>query len=210
MDEQLLKYMLLAGLWTIYCAVHSLLISPPILRWVRKRFPDGHRYHRLAFNIFSTLTIIPLGIYTLSFTAPAVFRWEGGLRILQAMFILTGVALIIAGAKKYDFKTFLGFSQISRADTCQSIGTDCELNTAGVLGFVRHPWYTAVVILLWARDLDPAALVVNTVLTVYVVVGTYLEERKLVAEFGQAYRNYQCEVSMFLPFKWLKSHIGRM
>jgi protein-S-isoprenylcysteine O-methyltransferase Ste14 len=35
-----------------------------------------------------------------------------------------------------------------------------------------------------------------------VVVGTILEERKLVAEFGDEYRQYQREVSMLFPWKF--------
>ncbi len=81
----------------------------------------------------------------------------------------------------------------------------CELKTSGILGLVRHPWYTAVFFLLWARDLDPAAVIVNSVLTVYVIIGTHLEERKLIAVFGQTYQEYQKEVSMFFPIKWLLS-----
>ena len=73
---------------------------------------------------------------------------------------------------------------------------------------IRHPWYTAVVLLLWAGDLDMAALVGNGVLTVYIVVGTLLEERKLVHEFGGAYRSYQGRVSMFVPLKWTRLRIA--
>jgi len=61
------------------------------------------------------------------------------------------------------------------------------------------------VLLLWAQDLDAARLVVNGVLTVYILVGTLLEERKLVHEFGETYARYQERVSMFVPLKWLRS-----
>jgi protein-S-isoprenylcysteine O-methyltransferase Ste14 len=120
-----------------------------------------------------------------------------------------GTILIITGATKYDFKQFLGLSQILRKNTCHSIGTDCELNMSGVLGLVRHPWYSAVMMLLWARDLDPVAILVNTILTVYIIIGTFLEEKKLLIEFGQPYRDYQSKVSMFLPIKWFKSTLNK-
>jgi hypothetical protein len=41
------------------------------------------------------------------------------------------------------------------------------------------------------------------VLSAYLVVGTLLEERKLVIEFGEESRRYQSRVSMFIPVKWL-------
>jgi protein-S-isoprenylcysteine O-methyltransferase Ste14 len=53
-----------------------------------------------------------------------------------------------------------------------------------------------------------AALVGNGVLTVYIFVGTLIEERKLVHEFGDAYRSYQERVSMFVPLKWIRRRIA--
>ncbi len=205
MADRWMAYLLLAVMWMAYCAIHSLLISPFMLQGVRKRYPVGHRYHRLLFNIFSILSLIPIVVYTLNLRAPTLFTWEGPLRGLQALFILAGAALFVAGALNYDFGEFLGLSQISSSDACKGIGADCELNTAGILGVVRHPWYTAVFFLLWARDLDLAAIIVNTILSVYVLIGTHLEERKLTAAFGPAYSDYQRNVSMFLPIKWLKA-----
>jgi hypothetical protein len=41
------------------------------------------------------------------------------------------------------------------------------------------------------------------------VIGTFLEERKLVREFGDRYRKYQAEVSMFIPLKWLQTKLHR-
>lgn len=210
MDVYVFNYLLLAAMWSAYCAVHSLLISPPFLRWVNRQFPNGHRYHRLAFNLFSVLTIIPVAAYTLTLNAAPLFDWDGHLRWLQALFVITGITLIIAGALTYDFKEFSGLAQIKKSDACQGIGANCELNTVGVLGFLRHPWYTAVIFLLWARDLDAPTIIVNTILTVYVIVGTFLEEQKLVAVYGPRYRQYQKEVSMFLPIKWLKSKCRRI
>ena len=202
------EYVLLAVIWTVYCAVHSLTISPPFLVWVQKRFPNGYRFHRLAFNLFAVLTLIPVVNYSWTLSSASIFQWNGNLRWLQAAFIVIGIVLMVAGARNYDFKEFMGLSQISGADACRNIGKNCELKTSGILGIVRHPWYTAVFFLLWARDLDPAAIIVNTVLTVYVVIGTHLEERKLIAVFGQTYRDYQQEVSMFLPIRWMKTRLG--
>jgi hypothetical protein len=44
--------------------------------------------------------------------------------------------------------------------------------------------------------MDGSALVMSAVLSVYPVVGTILEGRKLVREFGEGYRACQREVSM--------------
>ena len=82
---------------------------------------------------------------------------------------------------------------------------DCSLvtrATSGVLAVVRHPWYSGGILIVWARSLDAAAVLTNLVVCGYVVVGAILEERKLKAQFGRQYADYQQRVSMFFPIKW--------
>ena len=55
---------------------------------------------------------------------------------------------------------------------------------------------------------DVSALIVNGLLTVYLVTGTWLEEQKLIREFGDTYRNYQNRVSMLIPYKWFRKKPG--
>jgi len=43
-------------------------------------------------------------------------------------------------------------------------------------------------------------IVVNIILTVYVIIGSILEEKKLILEFGDAYKKYQDDVPMLIPF----------
>ena len=57
--------------------------------------------------------------------------------------------------------------------------------------------------------MDVSGIFVNVIFTAYLVAGTYLEERKLVREFGEKYLTYQKNVSMLIPYKWLKSKIIR-
>ena len=43
-------------------------------------------------------------------------------------------------------------------------------------------------------------IIVNTILTIYIIIGTKLEEKKLLLEFGDSYIQYQKEVPMLFPF----------
>ena len=52
-------------------------------------------------------------------------------------------------------------------------------------------------------------LATNIVLSLYLVIGAFLEERKLLREFGDAYRQYQNRVSMLLPLKWIQAKLGK-
>jgi protein-S-isoprenylcysteine O-methyltransferase Ste14 len=113
----------------------------------------------------------------------------------------------VGGARHYDAMQLIGVRQIRQHDSCAVLTENCELDTTGMLGMTRHPWYLCCMIIVWARDLDIAAIVTNTIITGYFVIGTLLEERKLTTELGNTYREYQRKVSMFFPYKWLKARL---
>jgi protein-S-isoprenylcysteine O-methyltransferase Ste14 len=54
--------------------------------------------------------------------------------------------------------------------------------------------YLAGLVAVWARPLDAPGLAVNLVLTAYFFLGSWHEERRLVAAFGRAYRDYRRRV----------------
>ncbi len=197
-------HLVLALLWGAYCAVHSALISIRATDYFKHILGTGYRFYRLIFNAFSIITIVLLVRYTHSprYLDPVVFEWSGSLGIIRYGLIALAAVLVISGALHYSMSQFLGFRQI-RSDMSRGAMTETgDIDMTGVLGITRHPWYVAVFILLWASDLNAASIVVNVVLSAYLVIGTLLEEQKLVLEFGDKYRDYQRRVSMFIPFKW--------
>ncbi len=68
--------------------------------------------------------------------------------------------------------------------------------------WVRHPLYFAVLILIWASpEVTADRLLFNVLWTGWMVVATILEERDLVADFGDVYRDYQRKVPMLIPWR---------
>ena len=125
--------------------------------------------------------------------------------LVQLFLIAISVTLFISGGLKYDFFQFLGIRQIKSGKSHSTLSESGEINTTGILGITRHPWYLAAIILVWVdyRDMYVSTFIVNILLTIYIVIGTMLEERKLVIESGDIYRNYRKRVSMLLPTKWI-------
>lgn len=65
---------------------------------------------------------------------------------------------------------------------------------------VRHPLYLFMLVLFWSTPrLSTDRLLFNVLWTAWIVVGTKLEERDLLAEFGDSYRRYQLRVPMLVP-----------
>jgi protein-S-isoprenylcysteine O-methyltransferase Ste14 len=68
--------------------------------------------------------------------------------------------------------------------------------------WIRHPLYFFIIVLIWsAPDVSSDRLVFNILWTLWIIVGSYLEERDLVAEFGERYREYQKTIPMLFPWR---------
>jgi len=202
-----MKYALLALVWLVWCFCHSALISMRVTGYVKQRLEDRFRYYRLAYNGFSSVTLIPVVLYGYSVQGEPLFSWEGYWRVVQALLLAVSLFLFLAGSRHYDGLSFLGLRQLRGRSTCVGLTETCSLNTRGILGVIRHPWYAGGMVIIWARDLDVSAIVTNLILTAYFIVGTLLEERKLSIEFPESYKEYRQRVSMFFPYQWLKSKL---
>ena len=193
--------------WVVWCTLHSALISLPVTEYLKRKLGERFRFYRLFYNAFSLATLIPLLRYSASVRQEPIFRWEGALGIIPYLLLVTGIGLFIIGGRNYSLFQFLGISQIKRGAGNHSMSAYNSFVVSGIQRMIRHPWYLGGIMIVWSGDLSLSTILTNLVISSYFVIGTILEERKMVREFGESYREYQRNVSMFFPYKWLKARI---
>ncbi len=75
-----------------------------------------------------------------------------------------------------------------------------KLTITGPYRFLRHPFYACAIVAVWAAPLLTFdRLLFNVLFTVWIIVGAGLEERDLLAEFGEGYAGYRRAVPMLIP-----------
>jgi len=203
----LTEYLVLSLLLILWCVLHSAMISTSLTEHFKKFLASNYRFYRLFFNLIAIITLVPVALFAYSVQTPAIYQWNGYMRIGQALLLGLAGWFFFLGGRHYDIRQVLGIKQIREGTADMAITDTGELDTSGVLGMTRHPWYLATMLLIWARQMDVSTIIMNLILTSYLIVGTYLEEKKLVREFGENYRNYQKKVSMLIPYTWLKKLI---
>jgi methanethiol S-methyltransferase len=201
-----MKYLLITIMWTGYCALHSYLISIGFTNLLNRLLKKYYAFYRLFYILISLFLLIPLINYTGQLDNIVIIFYGHYLDILRH--ILTYGSLIMffwAFFFDYDSLSFFGIRQILNFGKTKEKKPLNEIKKRGLLGIMRHPMYLALIIYLWCQTLKMADIVVNIVLTVYIIIGTILEEKKLVLEFGEPYIKYQKEVPMIIPFTKVKA-----
>jgi protein-S-isoprenylcysteine O-methyltransferase Ste14 len=202
------QHFVVVALWIIWCCFHSLMIAPVLTVSLKHKLGDHFRFYRLFFNAFALATFIPLAFYSLNLKDTPIIAWQGALVVVQYGLLALSAFLFLAGARHYSFSSFLGLDQIRRKQSNLSLATHPAFVTTGILAIIRHPWYAGALLLIWARDVGLTGLLINLVFSFYLVIGAFLEERKLIKEFGDDYRRYQNRVSMLFPWKWIKTKLS--
>ena len=191
----------LALLWISWCVLHSLLITGTLNEWIQKQGGFLQGSYRIVYILFSTITLVPVLWYQYTLPQQLLFSWSGPWRILQGVLLVYAFIMFYGGKQVYDSNYFLGLRQwrnYRRKQETAHLPFTCH----GILRYVRHPWYSGGLAFLWGLGpLTDVTLMVRMILSLYLVIGTLLEERKLVRELGKPYRHYCRQVPMLIPWR---------
>ncbi len=206
----MLNFFLIFVTLMAFGVIHSLLASHAAKQFAQRLMGVNvaTATYRLVFNVLAVATILPALYLVFRLPDRELYRypapWDSvaiGLQVLAALGLLYSVY-------QMDAWFFLGLRQLGEPPqlgvrySIDSTSTP-QLVTNGLHRLVRHPLYTTSLLALYlASPMSLNWLAFAISCNVYFFAGSIFEERKLVREFGTAYRVYQQRVPRLLPRPW--------
>ena len=192
-----LNHIILATLWVLYGVLHSVLASLGFKKKMQQILGRNFKHYRLAYTIFAFVSLAAVVWYQVSISTVKFYKPTFLIVALGYLVVVTGFGIMLACIKKY-FMSLSGLRSLFQEQTYS------ELMISGIHRYVRHPLYLGTFLFIWGLAvLFPylSLVIMNTVITLYTILAIRYEEAKLVAEFGEQYREYQKTVPKLIP-KW--------
>lgn len=185
-------HFLYGAAWVSFGAGHSWLAGDRM----KRLFGAGYR---LGFNaIASAHAAAVFAVGRLTLGTPDAAAWP-----LLAMHV-AGWALLLWSLKDYDLGRFSGLAQLRAARAGTPLADDEPLITNGLHRHVRHPLYSAAFLILWGGASSPFGVATALWGSLYLLAGTWSEERRLLLRHGDAYAEYRRRVPAFLPWPFFR------
>ena len=191
---------LLALAWLMYFIVHSIIASLGLKNWVSKHHPGWMPAYRLGFNLIAVVLLLgPLWMVHI-FRGELLWQWQGYEKIIANSLRFSAIAGFLWTLKYYDGSEILGTRQLKQGE--KSVEDQEHFHISPIHRYVRHPWYFLGMVYIWAGDMGAAWLISCIMLSLYFIIGSRLEERKLLAYHGETYTRYTKAVPGLFPLPW--------
>lgn len=180
--------------WASFGIFHSILASR---RLKEACAPFLGSAYRAVYNLFAVVHLAAIVWLGKGWVPPAPLGLPAWLGTAGDIVSLAGGVLVIVAFARYDRGLFVGLSQLRGRG-----GEAAEpLRTDGLNRYVRHPAYSGLFLLLWGHAQTEFALATAAWASLYLLIGTYFEECRLVALYGDNYRRYRKRVPAFVPWR---------
>jgi protein-S-isoprenylcysteine O-methyltransferase Ste14 len=189
----------------IFAVQHSVMARPAFKRWWKAIVPDS--VERSTYVIFSSLALVllfwqwqPMPQPIWSVTDPT------GVVILRVVF-WAGWALVFLSTFLINHFELFGLRQVWCRLTGKTLPPPA-FRTPSLYRHVRHPLYLGFLLAFWSTPvMSMGHLLFAAATTGYILIAIQLEERDLIAIFGDRYRRYREQVSMLIPLPWRRARI---
>lgn len=183
---------------TLFAIQHSGMARKAFKHWWLRFVPAP--IERATYVLFSS-AVLALMIWLWQPVSITVWRIESPL----AVALLTGVywlgwALVLVATFLISHLELFGIKQA--LDTVLRLkAPDTSFKTPLLYKRVRHPMYAGFLMAFWATPhMTVGRLVFAVTCTLYIVIGSRLEEKDLLELFGDPYRRYQQRIGRLILF----------
>ena len=152
------------------------------------------KFYRLLYNIIAVISIVPVLYLMSSLPNKSLYQVPAPWSTLMLAGQAISALFLFVAVMQTDLLSFAGLRQLIEEERPGG------LVTRGLYRSVRHPLYTFSLLILWlVPSMSLNSFIVYAILTVYVLIGIFFEERKLLREFGGAYEQYRSVTPMLIP-----------
>lgn len=187
----------------VYGVVHSLLAGQGMKDWVHQHLSDRafYGFYRAGYNIFAIVTILPILWWVGQNPGNMVYRLDESWRLPMNILRWVGMIGLVVSLIQIDLLRFAGLKQMFNYFTGGLLPLPDEpLQTKGLYRLVRHPLYLFSLMTIWSSlGMNESTFGLNAAFTLYFLIGSYFEERRMVHYFGKNYTDYQRQVPWLFP-----------
>jgi protein-S-isoprenylcysteine O-methyltransferase Ste14 len=188
----------------LYGLIHSLLAGSRAKNFIRQQYGDRAYYglYRIGYNVFALISIAPVVALVMFYSGDTFWNVDSGWQALIQILRVVGVVGIGISLLQIDGQRFLGVRQFKAYLNKDPLPLPDEpLQTGGIYRIVRHPLYLFSLMVIWSMtSMSEAYFGFCIGATIYFVVGSLVEERRLAQAFGDEYKNYQRQTAWLIPF----------
>jgi len=204
--KTVLDIALIILLFGIFGFLHSFLATDSFKKNLANSIGAKTAFYRLFYNIFALVSFIALISIC---PKPDQLIYE--LKYPYDLFVFGIQAVWLFGALwsfgSMNLMELSGISQVQRyyrgTFNPEQIDEEQKLIIKGVHRISRHPAYLFIILFLAFRPYMDVFYLVFFICTIaYFYIGSYFEEKKLIAKFGDEYLDYKKKVSKIFPFKF--------
>ena len=177
----------------IWGVIHSFLASHFVKGMISLK-AGGADFYRLAYNLFAAVSFLPILYLMRTLPDQPVYQVHSPWNLVMFGGQLLAMLMLFVAFLQTDSLSFVGLRQLFEKEKSGA------LVTRGLYRMVRHPLYTFSLLFIWlTSSMSQNSLTVYIGATLYVLIGTYFEERKLLRDFGEAYAEYKRRTPMLIP-----------